>query len=792
MQKTILLCCLVLLCWSLPGSAQAQIQIGTIKGTATDPTDSLVPSAHLTLDNPVTGYHGTALTGQQGEFVFHNVPFGSYTLRAVGSGFQPIVQTISLRSNIPVVADIKLSLAGASESVTVQANGALVEPDSSSTETRIDENSIQRLPGATRGGQLQRVIATAPGWRTENDGLLHIRGVDDGVLYVMDGIPITDRLDVVNGSSPDTTMIRSVNVITGNIPAEFGGRSGAVVTVQSKSMIDNPLTGSFGLGGGSFRAGEVNVTLGGNFKRKLGIFITGTASRSGRFLDPVDPRNFNNRGGALRLNVRSDWEPTAEDLLLFTVSANGTDFHVTNDLDQELAGQRQREGLRDNSESIRWQRVWSPETVTDLAYFRQSYEASLTGSTFDTPLFANQDRRNVRQGIIASLTRLYRGQTVKAGFEASRVSLKEFFTFAITDRDEALERDISEAALAFDLTNPFLFRDGKTRGQISFYLQDAFSPLKNLTVNAGLRYDHSNLLVSDQQFSPRIGAVYYIDGTRTAVRGSFNRLYMPPQVENLLLASSEQARRLSPFATDESGGSALVRPEKVSAYEIGFAQDVFGLFKLDGAYWYRSFRNYDDPNVFFNTTLIFPNSVAEGFARGVDVRVDVPERKGWSAHLSYGNARILQTGPLNGGLFLTSELIEIGPGTRFIPDHDVRNTASFALNYSWRSRGLWASLFGRYESGVPLEVEEAKLEELRSLPGADLVDFARSRVKPWSVFDLSLGWDFFREKRVMVRAQLDIENITNRRFVYNFGNPFSGTHFGNPRLWGGRLKFTIR
>lgn len=772
-------------------TASAQIQIGAVKGTVSDSAGALVAGAELALDNSLTGFHAVTTSRERGEFNFDNVPYGSYSLRATVAGFESVTQSLRLRSNIPVVTNLKLGVARVTASINVVADDALVQPDSSSSETTIDESFIKRQPGVAGGRQLQNVVATAPGWRIENDGLLHVRGVDDGILYVVDGVPVTDRQDVVSGSSYDTDMIRSLDVISGNVPAEFGGRSGAVVAVQSKSMMATPLTGSFGAGVGSLRAGEFNAMLGGG-KKNLGFLASASGSRSNRFLDPVDPANFNNRGGALRLNVRSDWRPTAKDLLLFTVSANGTDFRVTNDFEQEIAGQRQRQELRDNSQSIRWQRVWSPTTVTELAFYRQSYKARLLGSEFDTPLFAAQDRRNVRQGIVAGLTRSFAKHTIKAGLEASRVSLREFFTFAVTDDEEAEERDISEAALEFDLDNPFVFNDRTTRAQFAGYIQDTFTPLRNFTVSAGLRYEHSDLLVSAQQFSPRVGAVYFIDKTKTAIRGSFNRLYMPPQVENLLLASSEQARQLSPFATPAGGGSAVVRPEKVSAYEVGFAQDVVGLFKFDSAYWCRSFRNYDDPNVFFNTTIIFPNSVAAGFARGVDARIDVPERRGWSGYASYGNARILQTGPINGGLFLTDEFIEIGPGTRFIPDHDERNTASFAVTYNLRSRGFWASFLGRYESGMPLEVDEDDLDELREEPGADLVNFDRGRVKPWSVFDVSAGLDLFREERVTVQTQFSVENITNRRFVYNFGNPFSGTHFGYPRLWSGKIKLIFR
>jgi len=59
-------------------------------------------------------------------------------------------------------------------------------------------------------------------------------------------------------------------------------------------------------------------------------------------------------------------------------------------------------------------------------------------------------------------------------------------------------------------------------------------------------------------------------------------------------------------------------------------------------------------------------------------------------------------------------------------------------------------------------------------------------------FAVAAGWDLFREERVTVQTQFSVENIFDRPFVYNFGNPFSGMHFGYPRRWTGRIKLVFR
>lgn len=773
-------------------AAHAQIQIGTIRGAIFDENGAAIANAEIVLKNAVSNLENATRANENGEFSFNNLPLANYSLEISARGFASENLSAEVRSNVPLEITVKLRVADQNAVVEVASGDAqLINKFSASTETPIGASRIERSANALRGSGLQRLVATVPGATTQNNGLIHIRGVDNGLLYVVDGVPTADRVDSVSASSFDADDIASFNAITGNFPAEFGGRNAAIIQIQPKSGFGEKLFGSFSTRLGNFGTRDAAGSFGGGFDDKFGFYFSGAASRSNRYLDPVDERNFNNRGRRLNFNFRGDWHLGTKDIFIFNFGSNAARFQVPNDFAQQINGQNARQSLRDNNQSVSWERVWSTKTVTNLAFFRRDYVAGLSPSEFDTPISAQQNRRHSRTGVIGSLTQVFKNHIFKAGFEAERLTAREDFSFFITDDELAEERSITEQVRQFTPENPFVFRERRTGTYAAAYLQDSFTPLKNLTFNLGIRFDYSSLPNASRQFSPRVGVVYFIEKTNTAIRGSFNRLYQPPQIENLLLGNSREARALSPFAV-ETGGGAGVEPEKVSAYEIGFAQNVFGKLRFDAAYWHRDFVNFGDPNTFFNTTVIFPNSVARGFASGLDVRLDAPEYRGFSGFLSYTNARIVQFGPINGGLFLTDEFVEIGSGTRFVPDHDQRNVGAFGVFYNARRRGIWVSLGGRYESGVPLEADDDRLAELQTAPGADLVDFNRRRVKPWTTFDFAAGANLLQKEKYSLKLRFEMQNFTNNRYAYNFGSPFEGTHFGSSRIFTGGLKLEFR
>ena len=662
----------------LPHAATAQTQSAVVRGTVTDSSGGVVGDAQVTLVDGLGYALATAVTDAAGAFTLDAVPLGSYTVRVETAARLSGARSVAVQSALPVMVAIELT-PQAAEHVVV--HGAATQPTVESRLT-ISGDALRAAPARLSSRSLQQMLTTLPGWASEDNGLVHVRGVDDGLLYVEDGVPVYDRVDQLFGIAPDPAGIGSLHVMTGYVPAEYGLKSGAVIEIRSAAVSRQRWTGELDAGTGSDALAAGRAFASGPLG-KADLALNAAGERSDRFLDPVHPDNFHNEGGSASGGARAAFALGPDDRLNFTAGIGGASFEVPHGDLQEEVGQDQRESLHQSAAAGSWQRAWSQALVSQVAGYYRRIASDLSDTPAAVPLFAESDRRHARVGVLGSLAWQRDRHTVKAGLEVAQLWLNEDFTFAVTDEDEAEEAGISEGASAFTLDDPFVFSDDVSRTQWSAYLQDSLRLNDRATLDVGLRFDRTHLLVAATQWSPRVGLAYAWPSTSTTLRGSVNRFYQPPQPEHLLLSSSPEARALSPFVDDEDldGGGATLEPERQWAWEAGVEQWLGGRVRADVAGWSRSVENYADPNVFFGTTIVFPNSVARGWARGLDVRLELPRAGNWSSYLTYTLSKVEQEGPINGGLFLEDDIAEIGPGTRFTPDHDQRHVASGGLTF---------------------------------------------------------------------------------------------------------------
>jgi hypothetical protein len=770
---------------AIAAPASAQLQLAAIRGIVVDVDGEAVAGATVALTDPLGSVVATQSADASGRFTFASVTPGRYALRIALAQWQPIEHALTIEAALPVDVTLRLSLR-TSVDVMVDEDGA---PRTPAQRMSVAGDSIGQVPIRTIARGVQDVVATLPGWATEDNGLLHVRGTDDGFLYVIDGVPVYERLDQLNGLGPDLTTVESISVITGYIPAEFGYKAGGVIDLRSKSIAANWL-GAAQIAQGSDHDTSGAVSVGGKPTPSLTLMGAATAQRSNRFLDPVHPDNLHNRGGVAGVTGQLTWTPAAADIVTANVAAGRMRYDVPNTEAQESALQDQRQRVGRDYGTMSWQRVWSASTVTQLGAYLRSSESTLAGSAADTPLFADADRALTRAGVIAGISRRVSAHTVKAGMEFQRLSLDESFLFAVTDAEAAEEAGLSEEAIEHDTGNPFTFAGRDTPVLWSVFVQDEWTATDRLTLNGGVRFDESRLGLLRRQLSPRVGAAYRA-GRHTVLRGSVSRFFQPPQPENLLLSSSDEAWELSPFAEDGAEGGAPLEPERQWAFEAGLNQQLGTTFRLDASLWRRSIVEAADPNVFAGTTIIFPNAVAKGRAAGVDVRVEMPRRRAWSGYVNVSIGAVRQNGPITGGLFLEDDVAEVADGDEFIPDHDQTVVASGGVTWMHARSGASVSATVRYETGTPLERSDEDEDELRERPGAELVDFERGRVEPRTIASLVADVPIWRRGRRSARVRVSIFNLFDDRYAYNFGNPFSGTHFGAPRSLSiaGRLAF---
>src|SRR5215212_3770990 len=535
----------------LCASAFAQARIGTIQGTVKDPNGAVVPNAKVTVTQSVTGYNQTAQTDADGAFKLVNVPFNTYTVRAEASGFQAVEQSIDLESGIPANVDLALTVAGSSETVTVSSSEAAIETDRTSSDTDISQAVLERPVGAAPSRAIESIVASTPGFVTDDNGRMHPRGSESQVQYVIDGVPVTDNMSAIFSTSLDARTLRTVEVLTGGIPAEFGDKLAGVINVNTRSGLEGPTQGGISLSGGSFSAGEAAADFSTHTK-KLGFLTNLSTSTSQRYLDAPTIDNFHNFGRTAKAFFRLDYQFDVNNSLRGVFNFGGSNFQVPNRFLQEVAGQDQRQRLRDNSQNISFQHIFSPEAVAQFSFFHRQSNSKLISNPLSTPVVADQDRTLQNYGGIGSLALTSGSHNIKVGGQFTITPVDEHFSFYPTSAFPNLEDEdgnvFPNPVNSFNAANPFAFNQSKTGRTLSAYVQDRFSPFKNLTLDVGVRYDNYKLLINDQAVSPRLGFAYYIPKTKTTLRASYNRLFQPPPAENLLLASSSQAAALSPIS----------------------------------------------------------------------------------------------------------------------------------------------------------------------------------------------------------------------------------------------------
>src|SRR6202790_2804097 len=238
---------LFLAAFSFPGviSTSAQSTGGRIRGTVTDPSGGAVTGAKLTLTNEANGTQRDTQSGGSGEYIFLEVPVGTYQIEVSQQGFKKYLhKRLVVDLNEVVSLDTPLVLGGSSETVEVTGAPPVVDTTSTQLGAVVNERSSTQMPLNTR--DVFQLLQLQPGVQSQIGNNLFYGSDKPGVVTVNGGRGRSNNYSVNGGDSndlfanlpavqPSPDSIEEFRVITNSFDAEYGRNSGAVVNVVTKS-----------------------------------------------------------------------------------------------------------------------------------------------------------------------------------------------------------------------------------------------------------------------------------------------------------------------------------------------------------------------------------------------------------------------------------------------------------------------------------------------------------------------------------------------------------------------------
>jgi hypothetical protein len=228
----------------------AQTTTATLSGTVTDESGAVLPGAQITVTNTATGVRRSVTTDSAGRFVASQLPSGPYEVTATLTGFETLLRRgITLAVGQEPSLNPAMKVGAVSEQVEVTADAPLVDTNSSAVAGLVEEKRIEELP--LNGRDFSQLPLVQPGVSAVRNGDVTVsKGYGarivmggsrpDQTAWLLDGTNIKSTSNFGTPGSAAGIMlgvdaVREFQVLTSNYSAEFGGTSGGVVNMVSKS-----------------------------------------------------------------------------------------------------------------------------------------------------------------------------------------------------------------------------------------------------------------------------------------------------------------------------------------------------------------------------------------------------------------------------------------------------------------------------------------------------------------------------------------------------------------------------
>ena len=219
----------------LAAPAAAQEQRASIEGTVKDNTGAVLPGVTVDAKNLSQGGVASAVSDAGGFFRFPSLAPGAYEVTAKLSGFTPkTFSRVELTLGQTKVLDVALGVSGLSETVQVTSEQPLIDVKSSQRAYSITADQFVKLP---KGRDFSTIVTQAPGanFEAKSNGI-SIDGATAGEnRFIIDGVETTNPQSGMQGKRLVLDFVQEVQVKSSGYAAEFGGSTGGVINVITRS-----------------------------------------------------------------------------------------------------------------------------------------------------------------------------------------------------------------------------------------------------------------------------------------------------------------------------------------------------------------------------------------------------------------------------------------------------------------------------------------------------------------------------------------------------------------------------
>jgi hypothetical protein len=235
---------------------------GRITGVVSDSTNAFVAGASVTLSNLSNGTKQTVVTNDQGQYSFPVVPVGTYQLEISSPGFELYQKTgIGIDVGTALQIDAVLKVEQSRESVDVSDSVVTIQMSDTEIGETLASKQVVDMPlngrsytdllatqagvspvttsgaaNSTSGGG----FGTVPVAGNENTGQFSINGQRESANgFFLNGASVQESIGQQAGIIPNLDSIAEFRIISSNADAEYGGFSGGLVNVVTKSGGDH-------------------------------------------------------------------------------------------------------------------------------------------------------------------------------------------------------------------------------------------------------------------------------------------------------------------------------------------------------------------------------------------------------------------------------------------------------------------------------------------------------------------------------------------------------------------------